>query len=218
MTIPVVLAIGERERISGRDLLTSMILGYEVMGKFGSFTWALDAARRPTQPFGAFGAAISGAKALGLNADRMAAAIGYAAHTAMGLAEGDGMVTHWYSLVCRNGLTGAYMAKRGGWSSPTVLEGQWGFLDIFIGLNHNFDGEALLASLGHDYAVNKACEKRYPGTALNRSNSRARWCGRTASRRTTSNPSSFRCHASATSSSQPNSAAPSLFLRTLRRR
>lgn len=167
MTIPVALAVGEREHTSGREFLTALVIAYELMGKFGLWTWALDVPRRATMPFGPFGAVVAAARCLGLSAEKTANALGYAAHTAMGLAEGDGMVTHWYGLVCRNGLTGAYMAKAGGWSSPTVLEGRYGFIDAFVGAGGSVDPDALVESLGRDYVINHACEKRYPGTALN---------------------------------------------------
>ena len=167
MTIPVALAVAEREHTSGREFLTALVIAYELMGKFGLWTWALDMPRRATMPFGPFGAVAAAARCLGLSAEKTSNALGYAAHTAMGLAEGDGMVTHWYGLVCRNGLTGAYMAKAGGWSSPTVLEGRYGFIDAFVGTDGSVDPDELVDSLGRDYVINHACEKRYPGTALN---------------------------------------------------
>jgi 2-methylcitrate dehydratase PrpD len=167
MAFPVALAVGERERISGRAFLTAIVVAYEIMGKFGLWTWSLETPRRAVMLFGPFGAVAVASRALGLSAERTAAALAYAAHTAMGLAEGDGMVTHWYALVCRNGLTGTYMAKAGGWGSPTVMEGRYGFLEAFVGEADSVDPDALIASYGHDYAITRACEKRYPGTALN---------------------------------------------------
>lgn len=167
MAFPVALAIGERHHISGREFLTAVIAAYEIMGKWGLWTWGLKTPRRAVMLFGPFGAVAAGARCLGLSEEKTANSMGYAAHTAMGLAEGDSMVTHWYSLVCRNGLTGAYMAKAGGWSSPTVLEGRYGFLEAFVGTTDSIDPDAFIGSFGRDYAIIDACEKRYPGTALN---------------------------------------------------
>lgn len=167
VTLPVALGIGERTRASGADLVTAVVTGYEVMGKFGRFTWAMDPPRRPTQPFGPFGSIATAAKLLGLDRGQTVVALAYAAHTAMGLAEHDlGPVSHWYSLICRNAVTCAYAAREGAWGSPTVIEGRYGFADAFLGCA-DIDADAIAASLGHGYAVMESCEKRYPGTALN---------------------------------------------------
>lgn len=167
VTLPVALSIAERERSSGAELLTAIVVAYEVLGKFGKWTWSADTPRRATMPFGTFGSIAAASRLLRLTREQTANALGYAAHTAMGLAEGDaGPITHYYSMVCRNGITGAYLAKAGGWSSPTVLEGRFGFLESFLG-DAQVDVDQLIDSLGHDYVVLDSCEKRYPGTALN---------------------------------------------------
>lgn len=167
MTLPVALGIGERTRASGADLIAAVVAGYEVMGKFGKFTWGMDLPRRPTQPFGPFGSIATAAKLLGLDHERTVVALAYAAHTAMGLAEHDlGPVSHWYSLICRNAVTSAYSARAGAWGSPTVIEGKYGFAEAFLG-SAVIDADAIVESLGRDRAVMESCEKRYPGTALN---------------------------------------------------
>ena len=167
MTVPVALGIGERQRVSGADLITAIVVGYEVMGKFGQFSWAFDPPRRPTQPFGPFGSITTAAKLLELDREQTVVALAYAAHTAMGLAENDfGPVSHWYSLICRNAIIGAYSSRSGAWGSPTVIEGKYGFADAFLG-GREIDADAIVDRLGDDYTVMKSCEKRYPGTALN---------------------------------------------------
>jgi 2-methylcitrate dehydratase PrpD len=167
MTIPAALALAEECRCSGSDVLSAIILGYEVMGKLGTFTWATSSPRRPTMVYGTFGSTLAAARVLGLNAEQLAHAVGYAAHSAQGLAESNlGPVTHYYALAVRAGITGAILAQEGGISSPTVLEGAFGFFETFLdGRPGNVDG--FLASLGRDYAIMTSVEKRYPGTGLN---------------------------------------------------
>jgi 2-methylcitrate dehydratase PrpD len=167
VTLPVALSIAERSRPSGAEVLTGIILAYEVLGKFGRWMWSAETPRRATMPFGTFGAVVAAARVLGLTQEQTTNVLGYAAHTAMGLAEGDaGPISHYYSMVCRNGVTGAYLAKSGGWASSTVLEGKFGFLESFLGTTR-VDMDGLIDSLGHDYVILSSCEKRYPGTALN---------------------------------------------------
>ena len=158
----------ERRRID-RPLvqITAVVAGYEVMGKFGQFSWAFDPPRRPTQLFGPFGSITTAAKLLGLDHEQTIVALAYAAHTAMGLAENDlGPVSHWYSLICRNAIIGAYSSRAGAWGSPTVIEGRYGFADAFLG-GREIDVDAVVDQLGDDYMVMNSCEKRYPGTTLN---------------------------------------------------
>jgi 2-methylcitrate dehydratase PrpD len=167
MTIPTGLAIAEQEHCSGREFIVAMVSAYEMMGKFGRWTLDGNDPRRPTMPFGPFGALTMAGRLLRLPHRKMVVALAYAAHTAMGLAEHDlGPVSAYYGLVCRNAIVGAYFAQAGAWGSPTVLEGRFGFIEAFLS-GRPFDPEAVLSSLGRDYVILQACEKRYPGTGAN---------------------------------------------------
>jgi 2-methylcitrate dehydratase PrpD len=167
VTVPVALTLGERLHSSGAEVLNAIVIGYEILAKFGKWTWSAETPRRATMPFGAFGAVTVAARLLGLTEEQTSVALGYAAHTAMGVAEGDaGPITHFYSMVCRNGIMGAYLARDGAWASPTTLEGRFGFIETFLG-DTRVDIEELIASLGRNYAIMTSHEKRYPGTALN---------------------------------------------------
>jgi len=167
VTIPPALAFGEACHRNGRDVLAAIVAGYEVIGVLGRSIWAWDGTvpRRPTIPFGPFGAAAVSARLLGLDSARAAHAIGYAAHSAMGLAIGD-LVTHYYSLVARNGMLGAILAEEGGRAADDVLEGRNGFYESFFGvLPAAIDGA--VAELGREPEIRNATTKRYDGTALN---------------------------------------------------
>jgi 2-methylcitrate dehydratase PrpD len=108
VSVPVALALAERHRRPGAELITAIVVAYELLGKFGRWSWSLETPRRSVMLFGAFGAIATAGRLLQLDAGRMTHAIGYAAHTTMGLAEGNtGPATHYYGLVCRNGIAGA---------------------------------------------------------------------------------------------------------------
>lgn len=167
VTLPLAFSLGERHHVTGAAFLTAVIVGYEMMGKFARWSWTLDAPRRATMPFGPFGSVATAARILELDRAQTAVALAYAAHTAMGVAESDaGPITHYYGLVCRNGLMGAYLAKAGAWGSPTVLEGEFGFIQTFLG-NAKINQDALLECLGRDHSIMASEEKHYPGTGLN---------------------------------------------------
>ena len=79
--VPAVLALAESERLDGRDALTALVAGYEATvrigmaapGRFHERGW------HATAVCGAFGAALAAGKSLGLDANRLAAALGIAA-------------------------------------------------------------------------------------------------------------------------------------------
>jgi 2-methylcitrate dehydratase PrpD len=167
VTMPLALALGEERRHSGREVLTAIVAAYDLMGKLSRPVWAWSAAvpRRPTIAFGPFGSVAVSARLLGLDAERTAAAIGYAAFSAMGLAVGS-LVTHYYSLVGRNGYMAALLAREGGDVTPVALEGRFGFFDTFFGGVP--DGmDASLDTLGESFEMLSATTKHYPGTGLN---------------------------------------------------
>jgi 2-methylcitrate dehydratase PrpD len=167
VTMPVALALGEDGARSGQEVLAAIVAGYEVMGALatGGFAWDADVPRRPTAVFGTFGAATVAARLLDLDVEQTAHALGYAANTAMGLAEGE-PVTHWYGLLARSGLLGAVLAREGGVAASTVLEGHYGFFRTLLGRQAPGDEELLALGRGR-FAIEDATVKRYPGTAAN---------------------------------------------------
>jgi 2-methylcitrate dehydratase PrpD len=165
--LPVALALGEQQRCTGQDLLTAIVVGYDVIGTLGGLAWAWSAPlpRRPTIPYGAFGPTAAAARLLGLDAEQTSRAVGYAAHFAMGIPEGD-LPSHYYGLVARNGIMAATLARLGGVVAPTVLEGRFGFFNSFLGAVPAGVEDAL-AGLGRRFQIMGTTTKRYPGTALN---------------------------------------------------
>jgi 2-methylcitrate dehydratase PrpD len=169
VTIPIALALAEDRGRSGRDVLSAVVVAYEVMGKLGTFTWDSESPRRPTMAYGTFGSVIAAGRMLGLTREQFQHAMSYAVHSAQGVGQGDdetGPPTHYYSLLGRAGIVGAIAAQEGGLGSPHVMEGRFGFFDTFTP-GKAFDADKYIASLGHDYQIMTSVEKRYQGTGLN---------------------------------------------------
>ena len=167
VTLPPALAVAEERHRSGKELLTALVAAYDVIGKLGNPAGVRSARapRRPTIPFGPFGGTAAVARLLGLSEHPTAHALGYAAHSGMGLSEGD-FVTHYYSLVARNGLMAALAADHGGQAALAVMEGRFGFWNTFFtGVPPTLDDS--LATLGNEFEIMNATTKRYPGTGLN---------------------------------------------------
>ena len=168
MTLPTALAVGEKGHSSGEQLILSMVLGYEVLGKLGSAAigWAAPMPRRDTMIFGGYGPVVVAGKLLGLSETKFANALGYAANLCMGVPEG-GQVDHFYSLITRNATFAADLAATGG--APygnATLEGEFGLYRAFWGeVPENLD--ALIAAMGTDWEILRAEHKRHYGTGQN---------------------------------------------------
>jgi 2-methylcitrate dehydratase PrpD len=167
ITLPTALAIGEARRVSGRELILALVLGYEVLGRLGraSLGWTAPQPRRSTNIFGGYGPVTVAGRLLKLDAERMAHAIGAGAHLCMGIAEGS-MMQHYYSLIARNGTFAAQLVEAGAICySRTTLEGELGLYRSFFGevppalpkLVEQFDYREILS----------AVQKRYSGTGHN---------------------------------------------------
>jgi 2-methylcitrate dehydratase PrpD len=167
VTLPAALALAEQEHRSGRELLTALVVGYEVIGKLGTlqWMWVAPTPRRATIPFGAFGPASASAKLLGLSAVESAHAAGFAANSAMGLSESP-FLQQLYGFAARAGITSAVLAQTGAETPASTFTGEYGFFNAYFGRSP--EGlEKVLASLGTDLEILKAQVKPYPTTAMN---------------------------------------------------
>lgn len=129
---PAALAVAERERKSGLDFITAVILGYEVgirigeaVGKSHYYFW------HNTATCGVFGAAAAVGWLLDLSQEQMVWALGNAGTQASGLWEfiADGaMSKHLHAgRAASSGVLAADLARRGLTGARQILEGERGF-------------------------------------------------------------------------------------------
>lgn len=164
LIIPVTAALAEERQKSGADFLAALITGYEILGKFGKWTWSNRSPRRPGTVFGPIACAGAAARLLDLSVDETAEALGYAAHAAMGLP--CNLNTQLHSMACRAGVMAAYYAQAGGTCPPDIFEGELGFFKTFFGETPG-GSKVLLKDFGGSYSIMASREKRYAGTMLN---------------------------------------------------
>ena len=110
--MPPALAIAERDALSGRDLLTALAAGCEVMTRIGiGMDWPSARARGWHGPgvLGPFGAAAAVGRLLGLDADTMARAFGLAGSQSAGTFAAWGTPTVKFHQ-CRGALSGLMAA------------------------------------------------------------------------------------------------------------
>src|SRR4051794_6740319 len=166
--LPPALAVAQQPTTtaSGRDLIAAFVAGNEVMIRIGRATGHTNEARGFHAPgtTGPFGAAVACGHLLGLNAEKMANAIGIAGSLAGGLlefAKGDGGMVKRLHLgrASEAGVLAASLAAAGFTGPRTVLEGEFGFLRVFC---TEWEEAALTRDLGQEYVTLSTVLKRYP--------------------------------------------------------
>ena len=157
-----ILALAERQPISGRDFLHAFILGVEAECRIGLSVYPnhYDTGWHITATAGVFGAAAAAGRLLKLNEQQMVWALGTAATHACGIRETFGTMTKPLhpGIAARNGLLSALLAKKNVTSAEQGIEGRRGFAAI---LSTKFDPEAITEGLGKTWEISANSYKPY---------------------------------------------------------
>ncbi len=155
VTLPSVLAIVETgPGLSGRDLLTAAVAGYEVGPRVGMCMGPEHIAQgwHSGATVGTFASAAGAARALGLSTDQTVHALGIAGTQAAGLmaAQFGSMVKRMHAgRSSQSGLYGALLAAEGFTGIKDVFESPYGgFCTTFSRSTDRFNLEALTSGLG----------------------------------------------------------------------
>jgi 2-methylcitrate dehydratase PrpD len=161
------IALAQEHGINGSDVLTALVAACEVMFRIGS------SSRHSSEKLGfhapgltgPFGSAVLSGRLLGLDRKTMLNALGIAGSLSSGLLEfaksgTGGMVKRLHlGRAAESGVMAATLA-RGGFTGPaTILEGKYGFLNVFCAERAP---ERLTAGLGETWETRNICFKRYP--------------------------------------------------------
>ena len=154
--LPAVLAMGEKVGASGKDILFSYIMGVEVEAKIGlainkvhyNLGW------HPTATLGTFGATAACCKVMKLNKDQILMALGIAGSEASAIKQNFGTMTKPLHVgqAAKNGVLGAILASRGWTADPEILEGHFGFCNLFAGRGL-YDLKDMTENLGKPFDV-----------------------------------------------------------------
>lgn len=164
VVVPVALALGQAHGLSGRQVVLSVVAGYEVAVRVGMAVmpthyrfW------HSTATNGTFGAAASAAAALGLDADGVQRALGLAGTQAAGLntffESGDMTKSFHPGKAALNGILSAQLAAMGHTSPPGILEHPKGYLAAF---SLEPKPDALIAGLGTTWEILQNGIKYFP--------------------------------------------------------
>jgi len=135
--LPAALAVVERLKLSGRDLLLAYVAGMEATYRIGAAIGQSIPAIGwyPTPILGTLGAAAACAKALQLDASRARSALGIASSLASGLKKNVETMTKTMHAgnAARNGVIAATLAQGGLTGNQSVLDGKTSFCEVFSG-------------------------------------------------------------------------------------
>jgi 2-methylcitrate dehydratase PrpD len=129
---PALLALAQTRKVTGLDLLTGAVAGYEVGGRIGRalFDAELSAKVRPTGTIGAIAASAAAARLLSLPVETATSALALSANAACGLNEwpwtGGYEVFAHAGLAARNAVTAVHLAETGMMASSTAIDGRAG--------------------------------------------------------------------------------------------
>ena len=156
-------AAATRGRISGRDLISALVLGVDVTARISlgiqqPLSWIR------TATCGTFGAAAAAARTLGLKGERLADAFGIAysqtAGNAQGLIEGRLVKRMQPGFAASAGVTAALLAQQGITGSRGFLTGRYGYYRLYE--NDAFDPHPVVAALGRHFHIKDLSIKPYP--------------------------------------------------------
>jgi len=164
--IPGALVAAEAAGASGKDFITGVAAGYEVMERLAAdfIPTVMSRGFHPGPVFGIFGPAVAAAKILGLDEDQVNSTIALCASLAGGNVEGirSGGKALREGAAVRNAMLAVALAQQGHVGGETVLEGDAGFYHSYAGNNqgrlaYSFTGdtrasmEKIAAGLGKSW-------------------------------------------------------------------
>lgn len=162
--IPAAIAMAEKYKKSGKQLIEAIVAGYEAEIRVGE---ALGASHyyfwHTTCTGGSFGAAAAAGKLLGLSAGQMADALGNAGSQSAGLwqfLDENAMTKYLHCAKADyNGMFAALLAQKGLTGAKRILEGERGLLKA---TSKNENPERFFESLGREYKILSAGFKPWP--------------------------------------------------------
>jgi 2-methylcitrate dehydratase PrpD len=166
VVVPAAAALAEARGADGRELLTAIVAGNEIVTRIGMATPGAFHRRgfHPTAICGIFGATAAAARLSGLSVAETASALGIAGSMASGLFAylDDATATKPIhpAWAAHGALVAVRLAALGAEGPPGVLEGRFGLYHAFV--DTRIDLEPQLADLGERWETPRIAFKAFP--------------------------------------------------------
>jgi len=158
-TIPplvAALALGERDRISGKRFLEAFLTGFEVECKIAEAIHPNHYKKgfHSSGTVGTFGAAVAAAKLMDLSPAQLAHTLAIAASSASGIRVSFGSMTKPLHVgrAAQNGVVAAQLAARGFTGGKDALDPPWGFFQTFSH-GEGYDPKRIIGVLGNPHTI-----------------------------------------------------------------
>jgi 2-methylcitrate dehydratase PrpD len=166
--IPAALAVGEKIESGGKDFITALVAGYDLYQRIAMAVQPSAEHWRKTgwglTSWQIFAAAIPAAKLLGLDAKKMAQAIGIAGaltpivNRKIALSRSD-MYHYQHGLTCRDGVVSGLIAKAGINALEDMLDGDLGY---WVTISDICTWDWMTKNLGKDFLIMETLIKHWP--------------------------------------------------------
>ena len=172
MIIPTAFAVGQELNSSGKEVITAIVMGYDVTGRIGMSILSPEFSRkfRPSGMFGPYGTCATAARLYGLSEEQLVNGLGMAGSTSAGgmqwALEGTHEIVYQNGFACRNGIACALLGKNGIKASHQVLEGFMGAWSVY---GKQPLAEKVVEGLGKSFEIMKVFCKPAPACAYTQS-------------------------------------------------
>lgn len=163
--IPAVLAVGEREHVSGQEALLAIVLGYELSMAFlkGVKGSGMEKKGWNGDTRGAYIVPLVAGRILGLSAEQMENAVGICGSCHAVLQILDNAAEEYtmtknirFPMMSYNGILAAMLARKGFTGPERIIEGHDGLVEVVM--DGEYDLESMKNVLG-TFAIREACIK-----------------------------------------------------------
>lgn len=162
VALPAALSLAEREHTSGKDFLAAYVIGSDLCSRFGGAITGEHKGWYTTSIYGAFGAAATAAKLLGLDATATCNALGLCLSQAAGTQQSN--IEQALSkrlqpaFAARAGVFSALLAQKGISAPREAIEGRFGMFALYQ------EGEPyrIIENLGQRFEHENTAIKKYP--------------------------------------------------------
>lgn len=165
VTLPAILALAQAYHMSGKEVITAMVVGYDLFVRLGMTLnpYHVLHGAHTSGTAGAVAAGAAAANLLKLNLEKTKSAFGFSAMQAAGLMEvvESGQLSKGVNTgkAASNGVFAALLARSGAKSPDRIMEGKKGFLQAF---SNGYDPETIVKDLGKVFRINSCYIKLYP--------------------------------------------------------
>lgn len=162
VALPAALALAEREHASGREFLAAYVIGSDLCSRFGGAITGAHKGWYTTSIYGAFGAAATAARLLGLDVTATRHALGLCLSQAAGTQQPNIEQSLSKRLqpafAARAGVFSALLAQKGISAPREAIEGRFGLFALY----QEGDPHRIVENLGKTFAHENTAIKKYP--------------------------------------------------------